>query len=927
MKSVLICFAVITAAVFCSSAGAADENGNGLPAFPGAEGFGAVSKGGRGGKVIKVTNLNAKGPGSLQWACEQEGPRIVVFDVSGVITFKRGRKPGIRIMKPNIYIAGQTAPGAGITVRGKISSYGSRRDDSGRMNDITIRFMRARPGYAQKGGYVTGGRAIEIEYTDRAIVDHCSGSWAVDEEYLLWTDSEVTVQWCAVEESDVSWEGGDEPHNFGMLVRGHRDKASFSLHHLLFAHHHSRSPSDYGNVYNLDSRNNVLYNFGTSMTCRSGNLVNNYLKVGPGAVWGMPRIYHPPTTYTSPGISWGVTSTKAHARPSFVNGNFLEGAGGYYEPKARGMRIRRPLSEKENPLAPVKTYVAEEAYKQVMAQTGCLPRDAVSKRTIYEVETRTGLWGRELPPEGLMQGLTPAKAPADSDNDGMPDAWEKTHGLDPKNPEDAVKTVPAGASRGDRHKGYTYIEFYVNELADIKIARAMTEARLNPGPGKEPPKPKYIEPPKPVSELVSDITAQNAKTKKTDTNKTFRAIWALYRMDPRVTAEAVAPLIADLAKAIETSDKRKACFVAWVLGALGPHADAGRIVPALMKALEHDFNVSNSKWEFCPHGFVSWAIGCYGQKAEEAIPLLAKTVHGKDRWARQPAAWALRRMGASAEPAADSLIKALDYAEGIAWGASAIKGGCRYHAAAVLADIGKPVVPKLIKVLGSNSPSASLGAAMALGRMGDKAGPAVPELIKMLDHKNPINRAGAAEALSRIDPKADKVVSALAGALGDADYGVRNRVAKALARCGPAAGKALPALEKALADTYKEVRYAAFCALGEIGPEAEEVLTKALGNRDDAWNRKYAARSLGTIGPKTKSGVPALVKALKDADAEVRREAVWSLGLMGPQTKKAANALKETAEEDPDYVTAFAAGHVLGLINTRILHGDALKVR
>ncbi|MHC4915986.1 MAG: hypothetical protein ACYTGB_10910, partial [Planctomycetota bacterium] len=275
---------VLLACGLLTSAAAAGEPQ--LPAFPGAEGFGAVSRGGRGGKVLKVTNLNPSGPGSLQWACEQPGPRIVVFEVSGVIEFKGGKKPGVVIKHPDIYIAGQTAPGAGITVAGKISAHGSRYDEKKRLHDITIRFMRARPGYAQQGGYVTGGRGIEVEYTDRAIVDHCSCSWAVDETFLLWTDTQVTVQWCAVEESDVSWEGGDEPHNFGMLVRGHKEGASFSLHHMLFAHHHDRAPSDYKNVFNLDSRNNVLYNFGTNIHTRSGNLVGNYLRAGPGAFWG-----------------------------------------------------------------------------------------------------------------------------------------------------------------------------------------------------------------------------------------------------------------------------------------------------------------------------------------------------------------------------------------------------------------------------------------------------------------------------------------------------------------------------------------------------------------------------------------------------------------------------------------------------------------
>ncbi len=899
-RSMLMNLVLSAALVLVTGLAGAGENK--LPAFPGAEGYGAVSVGGRGGKVIKVTNLNASGPGSLQWACDQKGPRIVVFDVSGVIRLK-GKKPRISVRHPNIYIAGQTAPGAGITVAGKIAAAGGKSDDS-RLHDITFRFMRARPGYAQKGGYVTGGRAIEIEYTDRAIVDHCSASWAVDEEYLLWTDTEVTVQWSTVEESDVSWEGGDEPHNFGMLSRGHKDKASFTLHHLLFAHHHDRAPSDYGNVYNLDSRNNVLYNFGTNVHTRSGNLIGNFLKAGPGAVWGMPRIYHPPVTYTCPGLSWGTSRTPGHKHPSYVAGNYVEGAGGYCEPKARGMRIRSPLAEKQNPTPPVATQVAEEAYEQVLAHGGCLPRDAVSKRTIYEVATRTGSWGREFPPGGLMEGLTPGAAPPDADNDGMPDAWEKAHGLSANDPQDAVKVVPAGASRGDRHKGYTYIEYYVNELADIKIAEARTRARLEPGPGKKPAKPRYLDPPKPVAELVKDIVVQNVNTKKTDTNNTFRAIWALYRMDPKVTAEAVAPLVADLATAVKTSDKRKACFVSWALGVLGPHADAGVVVPALTKALEHDFKVSNRKWEFCPHGFIAWALGRYGSKAKTAVPLLAKTLHGKDSWAQQPAAWALRQMGEDAAPAADALVKALGHADGIGWGASAMYARGRYHVARALANIGESTVPAVTKALSDKK--TRLGAAMTLGLLGPKAKAAVPELVKLLADKDPVIRSGVALALSKVAPENGKVVSVLAGALSDSDYGVRHKAARALARCGAAAKGAVPALQKALADARKEVRYAAFGALGRLGPEAVSTLTEALGNGDDAWARKYAARALGNLGPKATAAVPALAKALSDKDAEVRREAAWSLGLIGPAAKKALPELQK-ALKDSDHVVPVAA--------------------
>ena len=109
----------------------------------------------------------------------------------------------------------------------------------------------------------------------------------------------------------------------------------------------------------------------------------------------------------------------------------------------------------------------------VLAQVGCRPVDRVTERTLEEVRTRTGSWGRHAPPQPsdawFLEGLTPEAPPSDSDDDGMPDQWEKAHGLDPTDPIDATRIVPDGASSGNRHRGYTYIEFYVNELADTLV--------------------------------------------------------------------------------------------------------------------------------------------------------------------------------------------------------------------------------------------------------------------------------------------------------------------------------------------------------------------------------------------------------------------------------------------------------------------------
>ena len=199
-----------------------------IPSFPGAEGFGAVATGGRGGTVLKVTNLNADGPGSLQWALDQSGPRIVVFEVSGVI-------PGdITVNHGDVTIAGETAPGGGITIAGR---FYAAYDAS--VQNIIVRFLRVRPTPLTGG---TGGDqydAIQFSRNSRFILDHLSVSWGSDETVDVYEADDFTIQWCTIEES--STEGHSEgEHNYG-LING-PDGYGISLHHNLFAHHKNRCP-------------------------------------------------------------------------------------------------------------------------------------------------------------------------------------------------------------------------------------------------------------------------------------------------------------------------------------------------------------------------------------------------------------------------------------------------------------------------------------------------------------------------------------------------------------------------------------------------------------------------------------------------------------------------------------------------------------
>ena len=426
-----------------------------LPAFPGAEGFGAVATGGRGGRVIKVTTLDASGPGSLQAAVQAKGPRIVVFDTSGVI---RGNAT---ITEPDLTIAGQTAPGAGITIEGMLVT---RYRIEPPVSNVIIRFLRVRP-RPVKGKSVSGD-CLQITRTDRLIIDHVSCSWGSDENVDLCGSSNVTVQWCAIEESDPAGHVKGQ-HNYGMIV-AYAPSRDITIHHNLFAHHQKRAPLIGCEL--VDHRNNVVYNFllpfifhgMENNPTRPGkpyrmNLVADTFQSGPNVHGHMKGRAFDKLLYNRPNVHL------------YDEGNVCSWIDG------RATSEAEPRAPKPWPAPAVETQSAMEAYELVLARAGCFPRDAVGKRMVEEVRKGTGSWGRHEPKGGLMEGLAPGNPPPDADNDGIPDAWEKAHGLNPADPADVGGIVPAGASAGDRHKGYTWMEFHVNERADALVARAVEE--------------------------------------------------------------------------------------------------------------------------------------------------------------------------------------------------------------------------------------------------------------------------------------------------------------------------------------------------------------------------------------------------------------------------------------------------------------------
>jgi hypothetical protein len=421
-----------------------------LPAFPGAEGFGARSVGGRGGTVLFVTNLDDSGPGSLREAAETAGPRTLIFSVSGTVALKSA----IVITKPYITIAGQTAPGDGICLKNHALVIAA--------DHVIVRHIRCRPGDNAKAESdslsVSSGRDI--------IVDHCSASWSVDETLSASSSGRlgnVTVQWCIISESLNDSIHHKGPHGYGSLIRGSFGNG-YTYHHNLYAHHHARLPRP-GN-YNdrdrdpegfiLDFRNNVIYNWagraagynadgsnGTNSITKM-NFVGNYYKAGINSTGSLA-------------FSESTTSARAWFSGNCMNDSYpddpwsLVSFSKFSDEDLKAYKLSSPI-----PVPAVKTDDAMTAYKHVLAEAGAvLPkRDAVDIRIVGEVRNGTGKIIDDEEQVGGWPELKSTEPPDDSDRDGMPDDWEKQHDLNPDNPADGNADTDAD--------GYTNLEEYLN---------------------------------------------------------------------------------------------------------------------------------------------------------------------------------------------------------------------------------------------------------------------------------------------------------------------------------------------------------------------------------------------------------------------------------------------------------------------------------
>ncbi len=503
MQIVKFIVSLSLAAYFCAAASAQ------APAFPGAEGYAryAVS-GGRGGKVIHVTNLNDSGTGSFRAAINTKGARIIVFDVAGYIDLKSD----LVISNGDVTIAGQTAPSPGVTLR-----YYTLQNKA---DNVIMRFIRVRRSQVKDvndGADATWGRQCK-----GVILDHCSFSWSIDETASYYDNRDFAMQWCSVSES-LNEAGHDKGgHGYGGIWGG----KGASFHHNLIAHHNNRTPrinsaryawdgydkTKYDNTVvaeRVDLRNCVIYNWGTANGAYGNmggylNIVNNYYKAGP-ATKNTTRVFQC-------SVDDGTNKIKKGTMGQFyIKGNYMASvkkenydwdgvitdgdkdftftdAAGYYGKEGAKLSIRLSSEVDADLLgSSTTTHTAAEAYEMVLDYVGAsLYRDDVDARHAEEVRTGTatykgvvgsGILDKVNDPNGAADSSKPSfpalestSRPSgfDSDGDGMPDEWETAHGLNPKDATDGV------AYSLDPKRWYTNVEVYINGIVE-HIVKAQNE--------------------------------------------------------------------------------------------------------------------------------------------------------------------------------------------------------------------------------------------------------------------------------------------------------------------------------------------------------------------------------------------------------------------------------------------------------------------
>jgi pectate lyase len=406
-------------------------------AFPGAEGFGALALGGRGGDVYHVTSLADEGPGSLRYGVQTAcGPRTIVFDLSGTIILRSV----LAIDKPFLTLAGQTAPGDGVTVAGFTTSISGT-------HDVVVRYMRFRAGDINCPSFQ--GDALNVVESQDVIIDHVSASWSVDEALSVTRSDRVTVQWSIIAESLNASCHAKGHHGYGSLLRW--GKGGITIHHTLYAHHESRSPR-LGDDLGLDFVNNVVYDWGKeagySGPASEGfprlNYVANTLVAGPSTPAKARKVaFTGGSDRTEIYQQGNRVDASARGKLAMASGDWSLFAGAY---RARSQRF---------PFPEVETEDAETACRRVLTDSGAsLVRDSADLSVLRSVAKKAG---RLIDSQGQVGGwprLRTATPPVDSDRDGMPDAWETANGLNPQDPADGAAL---------RANGISNLEIYLDE--------------------------------------------------------------------------------------------------------------------------------------------------------------------------------------------------------------------------------------------------------------------------------------------------------------------------------------------------------------------------------------------------------------------------------------------------------------------------------
>ncbi len=498
------------------------------PAFPGAEGYGRFATGGRGdgqtGRVVEVTNLedDVDNPpeGSLRWAFSQgtgvvvdpilgnitvKFPLTVVFRVGGVINLKGE----LRVNRNNLTIAGQTAPGDGICIRGATVNLSAAKN-------VIVRYLRSRPG--DELGIETS--AFRIENGGNFIIDHCSFSWAIEETTHFSSNENTTVQWCIISESLYNSIHKKGPRGYATQWGG--EYASY--HHNLLAHHNSRMPRINGSNKNdiealVDYRNNVNYNWGSSGAFYGGeweatngqgfchtNVVNNYFIPGPATA---SEHYFARPSYNRSGVQadgygkWYFSGNVMEGSEEKTNNNWL-GVDGSNVGGIDNIRSDDVFVKSDGALEDYDSYTesAQNALESVLKFAGAIlpKRDTIDARVVAEARgdvdivryIHTTSDGQITPDKGVSSGIidtqanlvptekqdsltawdvyeSSSEAPVDSDHDGIPDEWEMEHNL---NPEDIAD------GRLITENGYSNLENYLNSM-DIITSSSKIELNDN----------------------------------------------------------------------------------------------------------------------------------------------------------------------------------------------------------------------------------------------------------------------------------------------------------------------------------------------------------------------------------------------------------------------------------------------------------------